>query len=96
MGDLPKLAWSRDVTGKVGNIYSNLTPKAINVRVAKKINKIYSIRGPNVVFEVKYLCSGWVKMDRVNANLVLYDWPNFRYPIDFAFIPGLITNDFVN
>ena len=26
MSDLPKLAWSRDVTGKVDNIYSNLTP----------------------------------------------------------------------
>ena len=26
MGDLPKLAWSRDVTGKVDNIHSNLTP----------------------------------------------------------------------
>ena len=25
MGDLPKLAWSRDVTGKVDNIHSNLT-----------------------------------------------------------------------
>ena len=24
MGDLPKLAWSRDVTGKVDNIHSNL------------------------------------------------------------------------
>ena len=23
MGDLPKLAWSRDVTGKVDNIHSN-------------------------------------------------------------------------
>ena len=26
MWDLPKLAWSRDVTGKVDNIHSNLTP----------------------------------------------------------------------
>ena len=25
MRDLPKLAWSRDVTGKVDNIHSNLT-----------------------------------------------------------------------
>ena len=25
MGDLPKLAWSRNVTGKVDNIHSNLT-----------------------------------------------------------------------
>ena len=25
MGDLHKLAWSRDVTGKVDNIHSNLT-----------------------------------------------------------------------
>ena len=25
MRDLPKLAWSRDVTGKVNNIHSNLT-----------------------------------------------------------------------
>ena len=25
MGDLPKLAWSCDVTGKVDNIHSNLT-----------------------------------------------------------------------
>ena len=27
MGDLSKLTWSRDVTGKVDNIHSNLTPK---------------------------------------------------------------------
>ena len=26
MGDLPKLAWSRDVTGKVDIIHSNLSP----------------------------------------------------------------------
>ena len=26
MGDLPKLAWSRDVTEKVDNIHSNLFP----------------------------------------------------------------------
>ena len=26
MGHLPKLTWSRDVTGKVDNIHSNLTP----------------------------------------------------------------------
>ena len=28
MRDLPNLSWSRDVTGKVDNIHSNLTPNA--------------------------------------------------------------------
>ena len=41
------------------------------------------------MFEVEYLWTGWVKKDGVNANLVLCDWPNFRYPIDFAFSPHL-------
>ena len=31
MGDLSKLAWSRDVTGKVDNIHSNLTPIASGI-----------------------------------------------------------------
>ena len=26
MGDLPKLVWSRDVTGRIDNIHSNLNP----------------------------------------------------------------------
>ena len=32
MGDLPKLAWSRDVTGKVGNIHSNFIPHKTLIR----------------------------------------------------------------
>ena len=51
--------------------------KTINIRVA---NKNYNIRGPCVVFEVKYLWKGSVKKNGVNANLVLCDWPSFRYP----------------
>ena len=49
--------------------------KAIYIRVA---NKNYNIRGPCVVFEVKYLWNGSVKKNGVNANLVLCDWPSFR------------------
>ena len=45
-----------------------------------KIFKIYNIRGLDVVFEVAYLWNDWAKKDEVNANLVLYDWPNFEYP----------------
>ena len=41
------------------------------------------------MFEVGHLCNGWVKKDGVTANLVLSDWPNFKYPIDFAFSPTL-------
>ena len=44
-----------------------------------KIFKIYNIRAPDVVFEIEYLWNGSVKKDVVNANPVLYDWPNFRY-----------------
>ena len=44
-----------------------MTLKAINVKAA---NQNSNIRGPYVVFEVKYLWSGWVKKDGVNANLV--------------------------
>ena len=39
------------------------------------------------MYEVKYLCNGWVKKNGVNANLMLHNWRNFRYPIDFAFSP---------
>ena len=61
-----------------------------------KLNSNYilgppSIKGPkwgceDVAFEVEYLCNGWVKKDEVNANLVLFNWPNFTVdtPIDFA------------
>ena len=51
---------------------------AINVRVA---NKIYNIRGDLVAFEVEYLWNGWVKKDWVNANLVLSDLHNLKYPL---------------
>ena len=34
---------------------------------------------------------GWVKKDGVNANLVLCDKPNLRYPMDVSFSP-LNTN----
>ena len=55
--------------------------KAINVRVVKN----YYIRGPYVVFEVEYLWNGSVKKNGVNANVVVYDSPNLKYHIDFAF-----------
>ena len=46
MGDLPKLAWSRDVTGKVDNIHSNLFPrtKDTDASVLKKkgLQKFFS------------------------------------------------------
>ena len=32
--------------------------------------KVYNVRATDVVFEVDYLCNGWVKKDGVNANLV--------------------------
>ena len=38
-----------------------------NVKVA---NKNSSKGGPYVVFEVEYIWNGWVKKDRVNANLI--------------------------
>ena len=53
--------------------------KAMNVRVAKKIIKIFNIRGPDVMFEVEYPWNGWVKKNGVYANPILFDWPNFRY-----------------
>ena len=43
------------------------------------------------MFEVEYLWNGLAKKDRVNANLVLRDWPNFGYPRDFVVDPRLIT-----
>ena len=46
--------------------------------VANK-KKIYNNRVTDDVFEVEYLCDEWVKKDGVNANLVQYDWPNFKY-----------------
>ena len=52
----------------------------INHMVANKKKKIYSNRVTDDVFEVEYLCDEWVKKDGVNANLVQYDWPNFKYP----------------
>ena len=46
------------------------------------------------MFEVEYLCNGWVNKGEVNANLVFCDWPNFKYPlIDFAFCPRLSVID---
>ena len=51
----------------------------INHMVANK-KKIYNIRVTDDMFEVEYLCDEWVKKDGVNANLVQYDWPNFKYP----------------
>ena len=44
----------------------------MNVRVAKKIIKIFNIRGPDVMFEVEYLWNGWVKKNGVNANPILF------------------------
>ena len=37
--------------------------------------------------EVEYLWNSWVKKNEGKTNLVLCDWPNFRYPIDFASNP---------
>ena len=51
-----------------------------------KIIKIDNIRGLDVVFEVEYLLNSWVKKDGVNANLVLYDSPNFNSLIVFALV----------
>ena len=45
----------------------------INDRVAIKIIEIDSNGGNDVVFDVEYLCYGWVEKDRVNVNLVKYD-----------------------
>ena len=56
-----------------------------------KIIKIYNVRVTDVVFEVEYLCNGWLKNNTVNANLVNYatsltlDIPIFN----FAFSPRL-------
>ena len=36
MGNLPKLAWSRDVTGEVDNIHSNLFQKSQAIKNEKK------------------------------------------------------------
>ena len=44
-----------------------------------KVTNIYSVRGPDVVFVVESIWNDWVKKDGINANLVLCDWPNFRY-----------------
>ena len=60
--------------------------KAINVRVT---NKNYKSIDPYNVFKVEYLWNDWVKKDGVNANLVKYGSPKFKYPIDFAFSPRL-------
>ena len=54
----------------------------INNKIA---NKNHNIRATDVVFEVEYLGNECVKKERVNANVVLYDWPNFRYPLWFCF-----------
>ena len=32
------------------------------------------------MFELEYLRSGGIKKDGVNADLVLHDSPNFKYP----------------
>ena len=51
---------------------------------------MHYIRGPDVVFEVEYLWNGWIKMNKINANLALYEWPTLLdTPIDFAFSPHL-------
>ena len=49
--------------------------------VANKKKKFITIESlmSDDVFEVEYLCNEWVKKDGVNANLVQYDWPNFKY-----------------
>ena len=44
MGDLPKLAWSRDVTGKVDIIHSNLTRKN-----AGKISHFFELIGSSAL-----------------------------------------------
>ena len=41
------------------------------------------------MFEVEYLCNGYVKKNGVNANLVLCDWLTLDTSIDFAFSPRL-------
>ena len=41
------------------------------------------------MFEVEYLCSGWVKKDGINANLVSLIGLSLDPPIDFAFSPRL-------
>ena len=54
------------------------------------------MKGSDFVFKVEYLRNGWVKKDGVRANVVLCDWPNFRYPIDFAFSPRLSPAAFLH
>ena len=61
------MAWIKIRTGMA-------SLKTINVMVA---NKIYNIKSPDVVFEVKYCWNDWVKKNGVRANLVQYDSPNF-------------------
>ena len=56
--------------------------KAINVRVA---NENYKSRNPCDVFKVEHLWNDWVKKDGVNANLIKYGSPKFKYLINFAF-----------
>ena len=55
-----------------------------------KIIKIYNIGvTTDVVFEVEYLCNGWVKNNGVNANLVYTIRPTLHTPINFALSPRL-------
>ena len=56
------------------------SPATLRLSIIRVANKNYNIRGPDVVFEVEYLWNGWVKKDGINANLVLCDWPNFKFP----------------
>ena len=65
--------------GKTSNGVAN-NAKVINNRVATKIIKIYNIKGPDVVSEVEYIWNGSAKKDEVNANLILCDWSNLKYP----------------
>ena len=57
--------------------------KAFNVRVA---NKNYNFRVLFVVVEVEYLWNGWIKMDRVNANLVLCNWLTLNSSLDLPVV----------
>ena len=44
------------------------------------------------MFKVEYFLNGSVKKDGVNANLILCNWPNFKYLIDFTFSSRLSLN----
>ena len=48
----------------------HLDANAYQRQLPIKIIEIYNTRVTDVVFEVEYLCNGWVKKDGVNANLL--------------------------